>query len=403
MIADPVPDDPAGATEPLAWRLVLPACAVVCLYAAGTAAVLPVLPFHVRGMGGSALVLGIVIATEAFSQFLSAPVLGRLSDRLGRKRLLLASQLVGAASLMLLANAPHVYAVVLARLLFGLTAGNMSAAMAYVADHSGPARRRQAIGILTAGMGLGGMVGATLSGLLSDISLTAPIHAAFGITVLAFLTTMLALKDDGAAALAQSPDDGAKASFRAILGFPAIRVLVVVMLCHFLAYGMYISQMPVFLADTFVWNGHAFGAKQLSYLIVADGAINILVQLVLLGWLGTYLAERHLILLIFLLVGSGFVMAVNAGTVPALVLAMLCASTGDALAKPTYLAAISVQVSPPVQGLAMGGAQSLVAAADVLSPILGGLILGQALYGVWIGTAVAIALVGAAIAAVRVP
>ncbi|QRZ16096.1 MFS transporter (plasmid) [Paracoccus methylovorus] len=174
MTAASLPEDMTSGTKMLDWRLILPVFLVVSIYAAGMAAVLPVLPFYIREMGGSPLVLGIVIATEAFSQFSAAPVLGQLSDHFGRKRILLASQIVGAVSLLLLASAPNVFFIVLARALFGMTAGNLSAAMAYIADHSDPRNRRQAIGILTGGVGLGGIVGAGLSGLLSDTSLTAP-------------------------------------------------------------------------------------------------------------------------------------------------------------------------------------------------------------------------------------
>lgn len=401
MTADPVPLDMEGAWETLDWRSLLPVFVIVSIYAAGMAAVLPVLPFHVREAGGSPLALGVVIATEAFCQFASAPFLGQLSDRFGRKRILLASQLIGAISLVLLASAGSVAFIVLARAIFGLTAGNLSAAMAYVADRSSAASRRQVIGILTGSVGLGGIVGAGISGLLSDTSLATPIYTALALTLVAAAVTFLGMDDRRTAPLAEAAAEGEKVPLRAILDSAVIRILIVVMLCHFFAYGLYVSQMPVFLAETFVWNGHAFTAKELSYLIMADGAINILVQLFLLGWLGAFLTERNLILLIFLLACGGFVIAANAGTIPVLALAVLCISTGDALAKPTYLAALSVHVSSPRQGIVMGGAQSLVAAADVVSPVFGGLILSHALYDVWIGAAVAIALAGAVIALAR--
>lgn len=397
------PEDMTAATKPLDRRRILPVCLIVGIYAAGMAAVLPVLPFYVREMGGSPLVLGIVIATEAFSQFLSAPVLGQLSDHFGRKRVLLASQIIAAVSLLLLASAPNILFILLARALFGMTAGNLSAAAAYIADHSNPKDRRQAIGILTGGVGLGGIVGAGLSGLLSDTALTAPIHAALALTLIALAVTFFGLEGGQAASRSENPPEGEKISLRAILGSPVIRILVAVMLCHFFAYGMYISQMPVFLADTFIWNGHAFGAKELSYLVMADGVINVLVQLFLLGWLGRYFAERNLILLIFALVCIGFLIAGLATTIPVLAFAILCVSTGDALAKPTYLAALSVHVPSHRQGIVMGTAQALVAAADIVSPVLGGFILGFALYGVWMGAVVAMALVGAVVAATSLP
>ncbi len=387
----------------LAWRNILPVFVLVCTYAAGTAAVLPVLPFHIRAMGGSPLVIGIVIAAEAVGQFASGPILGQLSDRFGRKRILMASQIIAAASLLLLAFAPSIAFILLARALFGLTAGNIAVTAAYVADHTEVGTRRQAMGILMGGAGVGGIIGAGLSGLLSDTSLTAPILAAFGLVLLSIIVTVSRLND---AQPAPRPDDdhpGEHTSFRSILASPAIRILIVVMLCHFFAYGMYISQMPVFLGDTFIWNGHAFGAKELSYLIMADGGINVFSQIFLLGWLSKYLSERSLILLIFALISAGFMIAGLAATIPALLIGVLCVSTGDALAKPTYMAALSNHVPVQRQGVVLGAAQSLVAVADIASPVLGGFILGYALYGVWIGFAVAMAITGALIGAIRLP
>lgn len=183
-------------------------------------------------------------------------------------------------------------------------------------------------------------------------------------------------------------------SARAILKMPVLRVLIIVMLCHFFAYGMYSSQLPVFLSDTFIWNGLPFGPKALSYLLMADGVINIFVQLFLLGWVSQYFSERKLIILIFALLCTGFLTAGIATTIPVLVFAIVCISIADALAKPTYLAALSVHVSPARQGIVIGTAQALIAIADFISPVLGGFVLGYALYGVWIGIAISVAIIG---------
>ncbi len=390
-------------SKPLNSRMILPVFAIVCANAAGAASVLPVLPFHIRAMGGTPLVLGIVIAAEAVGQFASAPALGQLSDRFGRKHVLLTSQCVAAVSLALLALAPSVAFVLVARALFGLTAGNISVTAAYIADHTDAANRRRAMGILMGGAGLGGIVGAGLSGILSDISLTMPVLAALGLVVASIVITSLRLDGVRPTNTAKEQSHGGNISFRAIIASPVVRALVIVMLCHFFAYGTYISQMPVFLAETFQWNGGVFGAKELSYLIMVDGAVNVVAQVFLLGWLGKHLTERNLILLIFLLICLGFLTAGIANTIPVLIIAVLCVSTGDALAKPTYLAALSIHVPSDRQGVVLGAAQSLLAVTDIIAPVLSGFILGYALYSLWIGIAVAVAVVGALIAATRLP
>lgn len=403
MTSDSLLEVVTGERESLDWRLMPPLFAIISLYSAGIGAVLPVLPFYLREMGASPLVFGLVLATEALSQSAASPLLGQLSDRFGRKRVLLASQTVAVVSLLLLALAQSIFTVLLARFLFGFTAGNFSAAAAYAADNSSPTTRRQAIGVVNAGLGLGAIVGAGLSSILSEISLTAPIYMALALSVSGVVVTTFGLKGSKVVEQAGGEADQTKISFRAITSSPVIRVLIVVMLCHFFAYGMYTSQLPIFLADRFVWNGHALGPREFSYIIAADGVINIFVQLFLLGWLGKFFSERRLIVLIFALICTGFVSAGLASTISVLAFAVLCISTGDALAKPTYLAALSVHVPSERQGVVMGTGQALVAVTDITSPVLAGFILGLGLYGAWIGAAVAIAIFGAVIAATRLP
>jgi DHA1 family tetracycline resistance protein-like MFS transporter len=329
-------------TRGLSWQLMLPVFVIVSLDAMSMAAVLPVLPFYLRDMGATPLMLGLVFGAEGLSQFVAAPWLGQLSDRYGRKKVLLASQAGALASLLLLASANVVVLVLVARVLFGLTAGNFSAAAAYAADHSTTDNRRQAIGLLSAGLGLGGMVGPTLAGLVAEVSLVLPILVAFGLSAVSITVTTFWLKGGrGAATEGPAPQ---RMSFRTLLGTPGIRVLVVVLLCHFFSYGVFNSQLAVFLSDTFSWLGHAFGPTELGYLLTADGAINIVVQLFLLRWLGRVFTERNLIVLIFAVLSAGYLVAVLANGIPMLALAVLCVSAGVALARPTFVAALSVRV-----------------------------------------------------------
>jgi len=389
----------------LNWRVMLPVFIIVALDAASAGAVLPVLPFYLRELGATPLILGVVLGAEALSQFVAAPIVGQLSDRFGRKKVLLASQAVALVSLSLLALANAVAFVLLARVLLGLTAANFSAAAAYAADNSSPTNRRQAIGILSAGLGLGGIVGPGISGYVSDISLTAPIWLSLILSATSIVVTTFWVKGTDAPGQldgeAESAEIHERVSFRSIVAAPAIRVLIIVLLCHYFSYGLFTSQLAVFLGDTFTWNGHAFGPKELSYLLAADGVINIVVQLFLLKRISDYFTERNLVVLVFCILSLGYLAAGLATNIPTLAFAVLCISTGVALARPTFMAALSVQVPQERQGVVMGTIQSLVAVTDIASPVVAGFILGLGLYGSWIGAVVAIALTGAFIARTR--
>lgn len=389
-------------------RRILPLFVVVALDAASSAAVLPVLPFRLLELGATPLVLGLVLAAEALSQLVAAPWLGQLSDRFGRKPVLLVSQAGALLSLALLAAADGVALVLAARVLLGLTAASFVAAAAYAADNSAVADRRQAIGILSAGLGLGGILGPGLTAWLAGSSLTAPVWAALALSATSMLVTGLWVREHrGADRLtgdaAELAAVRARASLRSVLAAPTVRILLLVLLCHYLAYGLFSSQLAVFLSDTFTWNGHAFGARELGYLLAGDGALNVLAQLLLLPWLGRRFGERGLIVLVLSVLAAGYLLAGGASSIGMLALAVLCVSTGAALARPTFLAALSVHVPRQRQGMVMGAFQSLVAVTDIMSPMLAGLIVGQRLYGVWIGAVVTITLVGAGLARGRLP
>ncbi|WP_105431860.1 MFS transporter [Neorhizobium sp. T6_25] len=392
----------------LDWRVMLPVFLSVSLYAASAAAVLPILPFYFKEMGGTPLIFGIVIATEALTQFVAGPLVGQLSDRLGRKKILLATQAAAFASFLLLALAKAVFPVLLARMLFGLTGATFTAAAAYAADHSSPDNRRQAIGVLNAAVGLGGVVGAGLTGYLSGISLAVPIYAAMALSAASLVVTTVWIKGSYAAPLGFDKSDQSevsldKVSIRSIVSSPLIRVLVIVLLCYFFAYGLYGSQIANYLQATFISEGNSFGPRELGYIMAADGAINIIVQLFLLQWLGRYFTERLLIVLICAIAAVGYITVGFAMTLPVLVFAILCVSVGDALARPTFISALSVHAPRERQGIVLGTAQSLLAATEAVSPVIAGFLIGQALYGIWTGAIIAFVATAAAIAWTRLP
>ncbi len=329
----------------LNWRVMLPVFIIVSLDAASAGAVLPILPFYLRELG--------------------------------------------------------------ATVLLGLTAVNFSAAAAYAADNSTPTNRRQAIGVLSAGLGLGGIIGPGISGYLTDLALTAPIWLSLILTATSIAVTAFWVNDANPSSQIDRPaqDTGVhdRVSFRSIVRAPAVRVLIVVLLCHYFSYGLFTSEFAVFLGDTFTWDGHAFGPKELSYLLVADGVINIVVQLFLLKKISDVFTERNLVVAIFCVLSLGYLAAGLATQIPALAFAVLCISTGVALARPTFMAALSVQVARERQGVVMGAIQSLVAVTDVVSPVTAGFILGLGLYQAWIATVLAIALTGTLVAYTCLP
>src|SRR6266850_6373349 len=151
----------------------------------GFGIIIPLLPFYAETFGASPVVVGLLFAVFSLCQLAAAPVLGDLSDRYGRRPVLIFSLAGTVVSFVMMALAHNIVMLFAARIVDGLSGGNISTARAYVADITEPKDRARAYGLIGAAFGLGFIMGPALSGLLSHVSYTAPIWAAAAITLVA--------------------------------------------------------------------------------------------------------------------------------------------------------------------------------------------------------------------------
>src|SRR5215470_13778356 len=151
----------------------------------GFGIIIPLLPFYAETFGASPLVVGLLFAVFSLCQLAAAPALGDLSDRYGRRPILIFSLLGTVVSFVMLAVAHSVTMLFAARIVDGLSGGNISTARAYVADVTGPQDRARAYGMIGAAFGLGFILGPAMSGVLARVSYTAPIWAAAAVTLVA--------------------------------------------------------------------------------------------------------------------------------------------------------------------------------------------------------------------------
>ena len=171
----------------------LPIFAIVAVDNASAGLILPLLPFYARDFGATPLTIGFLFASFAICELFAGLILRNASDRFGRKRLLLVSQIGTCASFLLLAGAPNLVVVFAARILGGMSAGNVAIAIAYVSDRSEARTHRQAIGCVSAAMGLGAMVGPALGGALAPIRLAAPFSVAAAVSFASIVATCILL------------------------------------------------------------------------------------------------------------------------------------------------------------------------------------------------------------------
>lgn len=428
--SEPLMTDEADVRRPTGKKLrsLLPIFAIVVVDTASAGLILPLLPFYAQDFGATPLTIGFLFASFAICEFLAGPILGNASDRSGRKRLLMVSQIGTCASFLLLAVSPNLFVVFLARILGGLSAGNVAIAIAYVADRSEAKNRRQAIGFVSAAMGLGTMVGPALGGALAPIGLAVPFLLAAGLSLASIVasSTLLPADDRGSRTLLdrhafrngkrrtnqgwcgkEAPGDGAigAAAFSMtkfcreiadLIALPYAKALLTALAILYLAFSLFASQLALVLQARYQWGGEPFGPTEIGLLFTAAGATNILVQVVLVRAIRKTFHEQTLATASFALLAIGFALIGFGDTITGLAMGVFTAASGLALARPTLLAALTLIVPASSQGVAMGIAQSLASLINIIGPIIGGLLIKQQSYIGWTLVLVALALTGLA-------
>jgi DHA1 family tetracycline resistance protein-like MFS transporter len=186
----------------------LPIFLVVLVDVLGFTIVYPLLPFYAERFGATPLIATTLVSVYALCSLISTPVIGRLSDQFGRRRLLLLSQAGTCAGFIVLGFSEYLWMVFLGRILDGLTAGNLSTAQAYISDHTQPQDRAKAFGMIGIAFGIGFFFGPGMAGVLSGYGLHVPFVVAACLSVGSMICTYTLLEPDSPAARASGKPAG---------------------------------------------------------------------------------------------------------------------------------------------------------------------------------------------------
>jgi MFS family permease len=337
---------------------------VVIVDLVGFGIVMPILPFYADEHGASATVLGTIFTAYAAAQFVFAPLWGRLSDRVGRRPVVLLTVAGTSLSLLLLGLAPSLAWIFAARCLAGAFAANLGVASAYIADVTAEEERTRWMGMLGASFGVGFVLGPAIGGLLSPFGHAVPLLAAAGLAAANLGFAALALREPPrhAAASGRAPSTRA-----AVLRDPLVRRLCLVNL----AFSLGVTQLETLFAF-FVKDRFGYGERDVAFLLVAMAVLMGGIQGGGMRALAARFPERTLVVGGAALLALGFAALPGAGSLGWLLAALGAAAVGRAIFQPSVMSMTSMAAAAGARGAVMGAFQAAAAIARVAGPLAAG-------------------------------
>lgn len=345
----------------------------------GFGIVIPVLPYYMEGEGSrfhtTPRMVGLLVASYSIMQLIFSPILGRLSDKYGRRPVLLYSVIGTGVSFLVMGFATTLWILFLGRILDGISGGNISTAQAYIADITTPENRAKGMGLIGAAFGLGFIFGPFLGGVLSRWGIAVPFFFAAGLSfvngVLIYFTLPETVTDE---MKQRERHQGLHWTQRWIDLLHSIRTgrLGLVLLIYFLL----IVAFSIMTTDFALYTQYRFNydAAHNGTIFAFIGVIAVVIQGLLFGRLSRWLGEAWLVVIgTLLLAGSLFVLPYvgpTYGGVAALMALSGVLAIGNSLATPALTTLSSKSAVSGSQGATLGVAQSAASAARAVGPLL---------------------------------
>lgn len=363
----------------------LPIFLIVLVDVFGFAMVMPLLGFYAEEFGASPLTATLIVSTYAVCSLISSPILGRLSDRYGRRPLLLISQAGTCIGFLVLGYAGALWMVFLGRILDGVTAGNLTLAQAYVSDHSAPEQRTKAFGLIGIAFGVGFLFGPFISGELARYGHHVPFLMAAGLSLLSIVCTYTFLErtppPQGAAG--DGPGGRRPSAFNwkiyaEYFRRPELGKILLQFFLFSFAFSCFTSNFALFAERRFFTEaGRPWGAGEVGKLFAYSGMLGIILQGGILGRLVKRYGEHKLVIAGFLACAAGYAVLGNARDLMVLLISATILSFGNGVLRPALTARITQVVGRQEQGTAIGISQSLGSVALIMAPPTGGFLINH--------------------------
>jgi MFS transporter, DHA1 family, tetracycline resistance protein len=382
----------------------LPIFLIVLVDILGFTIILPLLPFYSERLGASPTVVGMIVAIYAAFQLLAGPILGQLSDRVGRRPVLLLSQAGTLAGFLLLAFSTQVWMVFLSRAIDGATAGNLSIAQAYISDVTKPENRAKAFALIGVAFGFGFLVGPAISGFLAHYGYRAPIFTASGLSLLSILCTFFLLPKREVHHLADEGETGPGGKRLSLISWGEygkyfrdreLARLLVQWTLFALSFSTFVSGFALFAERRYLWSGHPVGVREVGYIFAFNGFIGIIMQGGMVGRLVKAMGEKRVVQLGFFTSMVGYAAIGFTHTVGQLLWVMAISAIGGAGLRPALTSMVTQKAGKREQGVILGLTQSLTSVAQITAPVLAGVMINHqllTLWAVWAGILAGLAL-----------
>ena len=336
----------------------------------GFGIIIPLLPFYAESFGASPLTIGLLFAVYSACQLVASPALGDLSDRYGRRPVLIFSLLGTVVSFVMMAMAHTIWVLFAARIVDGLSGGNISTARAYVADVTEPKDRSKAYGLIGAAFGLGFIMGPALSGILAAYSMTAPIWAAAGVTMMATLMAWFWLPETVHRASA-----GTGNPFRSLaemLQRPGLRRMLWVDFIYWFAFAIFQTTFALFVARRF-----GFTVSTTGYFFAGFGVLGAVVQGLAIRPVVHRMGDKPTFLLGLGCAAVGLIGATLAPTVGLFTVALVPLALGIGFGHPTVSSLVSRAGGRDEQGRVQGAAGAMESLGRAMGPVWGNAALAR--------------------------